>query len=396
MLFQKWREDVPLLLAALGIGLIVGTVDTIFGRVLLLLGEVRDAHPAYFIPFLALAGLIIIYLYTHFGKNAQKGMTLVMQVGHAEEDAIPKRLVPLLIFSTWLTHLFGGSAGREGVSVQVGATIAHSFQRFFPQENASRILLIVGMAAGFGGLFQTPLAATFFALEVLVVGELTLSALLPSLVAAYTASWTSSFLGLEKFSHQLTTSIDLSAVNIGKLILLGLAFGLIGNLFALLLRISKTFLAEKIKNPYWRIFSMGIILSALLLLLGMGRYAGLGTNLITLSLTGQPVHSYDWLLKLILTVFTIAAGFQGGEVTPLFSIGASSGAVLAILLGFPVELAAALGYTAVFGAATNTFLAPMFIAGEVFGFSQLPLFAIVTMIAYSLHKGETIYTAQKR
>ncbi|MCC9753120.1 voltage-gated chloride channel protein, partial [Streptococcus agalactiae] len=152
-------------------------------------------------------GLFIVFVYQKFGGKSVKGMGLVFEVGHGNEETIPKRLVPLVILTTWLTHLFGGSAGREGVAVQIGATVSHYFQKYCRLQNASQLFLVMGMAAGFAGLFQTPLAATFFAIEVLVVGRLMVSYILPSLIAALTANFVSHSLGLEKFSHSIATSM---------------------------------------------------------------------------------------------------------------------------------------------------------------------------------------------
>ena len=191
------------------IGLLIGCVDAIFGRVLLALSDFRVANFNYLIPFLGLVGLLIVYLYQKADSRAAKGMGLMFAVGRGEEDEIPLVLLPLVTVSTWATHLFGGSAGREGVAVQLGATISHAFSRFISFENSSRLFLVIGMAAGFAGLFQTPLAAVFFGLEILVLGKLQLVALLPMTVASFVASTTSHFLGLEKFSHFVDVSLNL-------------------------------------------------------------------------------------------------------------------------------------------------------------------------------------------
>lgn len=394
-MIKKLRSYGVILGISMLIGLLSGTINTLFGKVLLAIGDIRNFYFFYLVPFLGLIGLLILFLYQKWGKNAQKGMTLVFEVGHGSTEAIPKRLIPFVMVTTWLTHLFGGSAGREGVAVQIGATIASQFKSYFSQPKEQQLLLLIGMAAGFAGLFQTPLAASFFAIEVLIVGHYSWKALIPALVAAYAASTTSHLLGLEKFQHPLSESISLSPVLIGQLLLLAIAFASVGNLFALLLSLLKTKLATVIPNPYWRIAIVGAGISLLMILLHQGRYAGLGTNLIEASFDGQTIYLYDWLLKLLLTVLTLSVGFQGGEVTPLFAIGASAGIVLASLLGLPLAFAAALGYIAVFGAATNTLLAPIFIGIEVFGWSYAPAYLFVVALAYSLNRQYSIYSAQK-
>ena len=384
-----------LIIAGIIIGLIVGIIDTIFGRGLLLIGDIRKEYLYYFVPFLALAGLLIVFIYQKFAGKTGKGMGLIFEVGNGTEKEIPLRLIPIVTVATWITHLFGGSAGREGVAVQLGATLSHRFNKYFNFPDKSKVFLVTGMAAGFGGLFQTPIASLFFGLEVLALGNLQLYALLPAIVAAFTASWTSSFLGLEKFTHIVNTTLSITPMTFVKFAILGIIFGIAGNLFVYLQSFLKKFAAEKIKNPYYRIFIIGIFLSIILLLLHEGRYTGLGTNLIENSFSGKPIFGYDWILKLLLTTLTLAAGFQGGEVTPLFSIGASLGVVIAIFFGLPIEFVAAAGYISVFGSATNTLLAPIFIGGEVFGFNNLPFFVIIVIFAYLVNRKISTYGLQK-
>ena len=384
-----------LIIAGIIIGLIVGIIDTIFGRGLLLIGDIRKEYLYYFVPFLALAGLLIVFIYQKFAGKTGKGMGLIFEVGHGTEKEIPLRLIPIVTVATWITHLFGGSAGREGVAVQLGATLSHRFNKYFNFPDKSKVFLVTGMAAGFGGLFQTPIAALFFGLEVLALGNLQLYALLPAVVAAFTASWTSSFLGLEKFTHIVNTNLSITPMTFVKFAILGIIFGIAGNLFVYLQSFLKKFATEKIKNPYYRIFLIGIFLSIILLLLHKGRYTGLGTNLIENSFSGKQIFGYDWILKLLLTTLTLAAGFQGGEVTPLFSIGASLGVVIAIFFGLPIEFVAAAGYISVFGSATNTLLAPIFIGGEVFGFNNLPFFVIIVIFAYLVNRKISTYGLQK-
>ena len=386
-------------LDALMIGAIVGVIDTLFGRVLIGIGEVRTDYLLYLLPFLALAGILIIYLNRTYGGKSQKGMELLFEVGEGKEKDIPKRLIPLTILSTWMTHLFGGSAGREGVAVQLGGTVAHALRREGIGPDASQIYLVTGMAAGFGGLFQTPLAAIFFAMEVLVVGRLEWRALYPATIAAFVASWTSHTLGLEKFTQVISDKLSLSPHVFLQLLVLGVIFGLTGKLFAYLLGQLKTSFAKAFVNPYVRIGVVGLGLSVLLYLIGTGRYTGLGTNLISQSFAGADgkrlITGADWILKLLFTVTTIAAGYKGGEVTPLFSIGASLGVWLAPFFGLPVYLVAALGYAAVFAGATSTTIGPILIGCEVFGFQHWPAFFLVCLVATRLFPALSIYGGQK-
>lgn len=391
--------SIQLLLGLIGIpvGMIIGIIDTVFGKVLLKLTEIRGIYPYFLISLLPLAGIFIVYSFLKWGGSCSKGMNLVFEVGHGDEEIIPLRLVPFVILATWITHLFGGSAGREGVAVQIGATFSNWFGRHIPIKikDAPRIFLVVGMAAGFAGLFQTPVAAVLFAMEVLVAGQLKYEALLPAVTASFVASTTSQMLGLSKFSCLLTFDFSLTGMLFIKLVLLGVIFGVAGGMFAWLLQKTKEFMTKKLSNPILKIALIGVVLSCLLLLLGKGRYSGLGTNLIENCFYNGTIYQWDWILKFIFTIMTLSAGFQGGEVTPLFAIGSSLGVLLAGLAGLPVTFVAALGYAAVFGSATNTFFAPVLIGAEVFGFNYLPYFFIVCAVSYIFNYNKSIYSLQK-
>lgn len=380
---------------AAAVGVAAGALAAVFGQGLLAIGAVRDAHPGRWLPFLPLAGAVIAWCYRRWGSRAGRGMGLVIDAAFDEEETIPRRLIPMIFLSTWATQLFGGSAGREGVAVQMGAALGRGAGRLLPMQNAKKLLLKAGMAAGFGGLFRTPFAAALFAVEVTAVGRLDLEALLPVLVASLTASWTSGALGLEKFTVELTGLPVLDGPMALRLACLGLCFGLVGALFAIGLGRAKAFLGQRMHNPVARAALVGAVVAVASLACHWGRYSGLGTNLITAAFAGGTVYWYDWLAKLLFTVVTLAGGFQGGEVTPLFSIGASLGVWLAPLAGVPVPVAAAAGYCAVFGAASRTLLAPALIAGEVFGWDFLPFGLLCCAAARVCSGGATIYPAQR-
>ena len=382
--------------AALFLGAVIGCIDALFGRVLISITDFRGRYIQILIWFLPIAGLFICWMYHHFNETSLKGMTLVLEAAQGKREDIPLALVPLVMICTWITHLFGGSAGREGVAVQIGATLSHWFARRFKFPDNGKVLLIAGMAAGFGGLFQTPFAAVFFAMEVVVTGKMLYQAFLPSLVAAVTASTVSNTLGLEKFEVPFKQSFNLSeSKTMFYMVILGVAFGLTGRVFSVLLKKSREFMAEKFENPYKRIGFVSIPLSVILFVLWNGRYCGLGTNLISQTFTGGEIFIFDWIIKLLLTVITLSIGFQGGEVTPLFSIGASLGFCLGNLFGISSVLCGALGYAAVFGSATNTLIAPFLIGVEVFGTKNTLAFLIVCSIAYIVNGDRCIYGAQE-
>ena len=393
-------------LAVLGIsgviiGGAVGVLEAFFGLVLQECTGLRGERLYFLVPFLPLAGVLIVGLYRRLGKKAVQGMKLVFRVGLGDDRGLPVRMIPLAMVSTWLTHLCGGSAGREGVAIQIGAAVSDNIDRLVKKrwtvEKGEKIFLLTGMAAGFAGLFQTPLAAVFFALEVLVVGELEYSALFPAAVASFTASTVSGLLGLTNFHHAMAADFRLSLPLLLQMAVLGIVFGIVGSCFAQgirFVRLRMTFLFEG--HPYRKVILMGILLAAAMLLLHAGRYAGTGENLVELGFQGGQIYWYDWILKAALTILTLSSGFIGGEVAPLFAIGACLGSVLAPLFGLPAEFVMALGYAAVFGSGTNTLLAAILIGCEVFGYGMLPYFFVTCIMSYLFNWNKSIFTFQQK
>lgn len=393
---RKIKDNILLSLAAIPIGAIVGAICALFGRVLLIITAFRQDNPKYLIPFLAFGGMAVVFAYNKIGKGSEKGMSLMLNASYGDNGKIPLQLVPLILVGTWVTHLFGGSAGREGVAVQIGGAISHNIGRKIKIEDADRILVISGMAAGFAGLFQTPLAAILFAIEITFASKLIHKAVLPSIASAFTSCYVSHLCGLEKFSVKLIDIPSFDIKTIQKTAIISIAFGLTGCAFAYLEKKLKAIASSKIKNNIIRIGAISVFISITLLLLHNGRYAGLGTNLISAVFDNEKIYTYDFMLKFILTIITLSAGFQGGEVTPLFSIGASLGSVLGALFGLPSAFVGALGYASVFGSATNTLFAPILIGYEVFGYKILPYVAISCVISYIVNFNQSIYPTKKR
>lgn len=388
---DRWAS---LLFISIAIGVIVSGLDVLFGRVLLwLIATSHELRPWIFL-LLGPAGLIFMFFFLRYGKESVQGMNLVFKAGHGEDVEIPKRLVIFVTVGTWITHFFGGSAGREGVAIQIGGTIGQWFGSLSKRID-HREFVVIGMAAGFSGLFQTPIAAIFFALEVLVVGRMRYQVLIPTLVASFISSSLSHLLGLEKFHFEIVPDISITPIVFVKLVICGILFGLCGALFVYLLKKGKQLTQRVIPSPMLRILIVGALVGLLILLFFNGRYASLGMNLIEGTFSSEAIYRYDWLLKLLLTVITLSAGFQGGEVTPLFAIGTTFGVALASVLGLPVLLIAALGYASVFGSATNTILAPIFIGAEVFGYETLPFFFIACAFSYAFNFNQSIYGQQK-
>lgn len=377
------------------IGAVVALIEVVFGKGLSVMTTIRNSKPMAFLPFLALIGLLIVYCYKHWGKGSDKAMNLVFKTALDDNEELPVRIIPFAVISTWLTHLFGGSAGREGVAVQIGATLSYNLGKKLKIDDLKEILIVAGIAAGFSGLFETPITACCFAIEMMTVGRLRYKALVPAAAASASAAYVSALFGTEREAFWGVMSSDISAIRYWKLIVLGIIFGVVGGLCALGFHEAKIVLGEKIKNPYIRVASISIVISIVMIIFDKGRYSGSGANLIELAVMGEAVYWYDFLLKALLTMLTLGVGFQGGEVMPLCSIGACLGAVLGPVFGLAPGLSAALGYAAVFAGGTNTLLAPIFIGCEIFGFENVPYFAVVCTCAFIINSNHSIYPLQR-
>ena len=333
-------------------------------------------------------------------------MKMVFHVGLGKYSKLPIRMVPLAVIGTWTTHLFGGSAGREGVAVQIGAAVSNNVGRLVDKtidiENSRKMFLITGMAAGFSGLFCTPLAAIFFALEVLVAGKLEYHALIPATVASISAAFTSRALGLRKFHINILETLNYhpstyNAVFLLKLAAMGLCFGIVGSLFALILRYLRLKFAFRFSSPVKKVLIMGSVVAVLMMIFHQGRYSGTGSNLVALCFDGitDDIYAYDWILKMALTILTLSSGFIGGEVAPLFSIGSCLGYVLGPVFGFDPMFGAALGFASVFCSGSNTLLAAILVGVESFGYNMLPFFSVVCFVSFIFNFNNSIFTAQR-
>jgi H+/Cl- antiporter ClcA len=322
---------------------------------------------------------------------------------------VPRRMAPLILIATVVTHLCGGSVGREGTALQMGGSIAAACGKMFRLSRADmRMLLMAGIAAGFGGVFGTPLAGAIFALEVLVVGRVRYDALIPCLFAAAVGAWTCSAWGIDHWHR----TIELSGIIAGKSVFdwmlatkvaaAAVAFGLVSVLFAELTHSIDHFFKRKIARPIWRPVIGGVLIIGLTYLLGTRVYLGLGVythepNGTTVLTAFYPdgADAWSWWWKLFFTALTLGSGFKGGEVTPMFFIGATLGNVLAHLMGAPVELFAALGFVAVFAGAINTPLAGTLMGIELFGSEGTIYFAIACFVAYVSSGHSGIYLSQR-
>lgn len=421
---EHWRlicYVVKWLVIAELLGIVIGSAVAVFLWSLEQVTLYRFAHPAILFA-LPLAGIGIGVVYHWFGKSVEGGNDLIIEQIHEPGGGVPLRLAPLVLVGTVITHLFGGSAGREGTAVQMGGSLASWLNRWLKlSPEGSRTLLMAGVAGGFGAVFGTPLTGAIFAMEVLAIGRMSYESLVPCLVASIAGDWTVHTWGLSHSHYHigslispdmLTTPAPLNGWLMAKVAIASVAFGFASVLFVEVTHTCQHLFKRFVRWPVARPAVGGVIVIALVYLLGTRDYLGLGVmtppdnpNAVTIqscfSVGGAEWWSWWW--KILFTAVTLGCGFKGGEVTPLFFVGAALGNAVARLLGAPVDLLAGLGFVAVFAGATNTPLACTIMGLELFlpgsdglfesGFGIYLATACFTSYLFSGHSG--IYLAQR-
>ncbi len=382
-----------LLLTAI-VGVLMGSLSAFFLTSLTFVTDVRLEHP-WLLYLLPAGGALFAYLYTYFGKNAGRGNNLVIDQGNGGEEKIPLRLIPLTLFGTLTTHLLGGSVGREGTAVQMGGAIAENLARLFKIDKIDReILVISGISAGFSSVFGTPLAGTLFGLEVLAIGKMRTEALFPSFFAALFANFVTEGLGATHIHYSMGAIPSWSVLLFIKLLVAGIGFGLCGWVFSRSIVFLKGVYARWFQNPVFRNFAGGAIVVFAALLFQGYRYLGLSLPLLQDAFSGQ-AHFFDFFGKLFFTVLSLGAGYQGGEVTPLFEIGASLGSTFAQVMHVSIPFLAGLGFIGVFSGATNTPIACFIMGIELFGSDAAGFLFMICIISFMCSGNNGIYSAQK-
>jgi H+/Cl- antiporter ClcA len=398
MLLKTARTLLQWLALGIAVGIACGLGSAGFLALLERATHFRNEHDA-IVYTLPLAGLIIGALYERWGGPIKGGNNLVLDTFHQDEGArkpLPLRMAPMVVGGTILTHLFGGSAGREGTAVQMGASFADAISyRLGLHHDTRRQLLAAGIAGGFGSVFGTPIAGMLFGLEVVWVGRLEYPAILPALVAALVGDFVTRSCGIVHTAYPQVAGLAMDPLLAGKWLVFGIAVAATSAVFIELTHGIKALLERRVRRLPVRMMIGGAAVVVLWKLVGTDDYLGLGVPTIVRAFTDPTIPWYAFALKLVFTAVTLGAGFLGGEVTPLFFIGATLGATLGHALGIPLELAAGVGLAGVFAAAANTPIALSIMAVELLGARVLSHAMIVCVIAFLITGHRSIYPAQR-
>ena len=384
--FLKWG-----LLGTL-MGTIGGVLGAVFHHALHFVTHVRSEH-AWLIFLLPIGGLLSVALYRVLKLQGNRGTNEIIDAtldGHPVSPLV----APGIFLAAAITHLFGGSAGREGAALQLGGSTASLLARIFKLKEEERtVMVMAGMSAVFAGLFGTPLTAALFCMEFESVGTIFTPALLPCYLAAFVASRVSGVLGVHAETYFLETAFTMTLGNFWQYLILAVLVSVLGIAMCAVFHKAEHLAAHHLKNPYLRIALGGAVVTVLTLLVGDHRFNGAGMDMALTAVSGQ-ADWYSFLLKMLFTAVTLAAGFKGGEIVPTFCIGATFGCVAGGLLGLDPGMAAALGLVGLFCCATNSPLASIVLSIEMFGGTNVYLFAFVCVICFVLSGHSGLYASQ--
>ncbi|MCI9648626.1 chloride channel protein [Oscillibacter sp.] len=397
--FREWVRGTGLYAVVLAkwiflsvvVGSLCGVVGAVFHLSVHYAAETRGTYP-WLLWCLPLVGLAIVGFYKLMGTEGM-GTNDIIDAVH-KDKRLPIRLVPSIFLGTMLTHLCGGSAGREGAALQIGGTIGQRVGRLLRLDDQDlRVATLSGMAACFSALFGTPLTAVIFAVMGISIGTMYHTALLPCLMSALAAFGVSLALGVEP-TRFTVTSPEIVVGTFLRVLLLSVLFALVSILFCKFIHGTERWMQRWIPNPWVRVVAGGLAIVALTYLVGTRDYNGAGMEIITAAVERGTAHPAAFLLKLLFTAVTLAAGFKGGEVVPSFFVGATLGCVAAPLLGLPAGFGAALGLVSVFCGVTNSPVASVFLSVELFGSEGIWYFALACGISYMLSGYSGLYSSQ--
>ncbi|MEG0345846.1 MAG: chloride channel protein [Erysipelotrichaceae bacterium] len=375
------------------VGLIVGHVGVVFHLVIEFVTSIRFDHPG-IIYLLPLSGILIVFAYHRCGHYNPRGTDLVISSIRSDER-IPLRMAPLIFFSTIITHLFGGSAGREGAALQIGASISSYLGKLLRlDEKDKKIITMCGMSACFAALFGTPITSAIFAMEVVSVGIMHYAAIVPCIFAAFIGSSVALYYNILPYHFLIDIIPTISFSLIIKVLIIAIICAFVSILFCLMLHKASEIFSRNFPDAYLRIIVGGVLIITLSVLLNTYDYTGAGMDIIKATFAGSVIPT-AFFFKMLYTSITLGSGFKGGEIIPVMFVGSTLGAFLASILGIPVALGAGLGLVALFCGVTNCPLTSIIMSIELFGSSGLVLYAISVAVSYMLSDFYSLYKDQK-
>ena len=386
--FFKW------VVIATVIGLIGGLVGTLFHISVYFVTETR-IHHSWLIYLLPLGGLLLVGITKLCRSDGVMNTNIVLDCVRIDKK-VPALMAPLIFISTVITHFFGGSAGREGAALQIGGSLGYRVGRLFRLNDPDmRLVVIAGMSAVFTALFGTPLTATVFAIEVVSVGVMYYVALLPCVIASFCAYMVANAFNVPPVHFEIAAFPEISVVIMVKAIVLAVICAIVSILFCLTIKKTEKLAEKYFPNDFVRILAGGAILVLLTIALRTYDYNGAGMDIIERAIGGE-AKPEAFILKIIFTAITIAAGFKGGEIVPTFFIGSTLGCVAGSLLGLDPGIGAAIGFVALFCGVVNCPVASILLAVEVFGAADWALvFLAVCAVSYMMSGYTSLYKSQR-
>jgi len=375
------------------LGLVGGSLGSLFHIAIEKVTHIRENN-TYLIFLLPLGAVLITMIYRFFRAKGHIDTNRILEAAR-DGKKVPLIMVPLIFISTIITHLLGGSAGREGAALQLGGSLGYNIGKLLRLNDKDiNIIVLAGMSSVFSALFGTPLTAAIFSMEVVNVGVLSYWGMLPCIISAIVAYSVSLLFGLTPVKFSFVTTEALSINVFFKIIILSLVIAIASIAFIKSIEYTKFYLKKLVKNPYLRAFSGGLLLLILTLLVGTYDYNGAGMNVVERAMMGES-NTFAFLLKIIFTAITIASGFKGGEIVPSFFIGSTLGCVMGGLLGIDAGFAAAIGFVAFFCGVVNCPIASIILSVEVFGAEGLLLFSLAVGVSYLMSGRYGLYKSQR-